>query len=327
MTLTAEIMYRVLPADRPPWEPSTPEEADKASWLSLRDGGDGPFTRGYFWQKYLTRVLRENRGFVSDSLVRLGFPEPGLEMAVGYIEVDIAFAGEEIVRQASKATGYFFGAVLYDHRAGSDGDIRSVVDLGQLAEPLKGVPAVRMPAADIPHAPNLANATAACWTAKTGSGKVDGILTAKHAIAGIARGRNVAMAGGGFGKLVDFCDGSVDAAVIDPPSRPNNPVSLPMDVDPMIGLGIEFNGVTSGLKSGTISKTWVFPTDDDPYDPQRVHFDITGKPGDSGALVRLVSTGAAIGIYTGVKTGASTRSGMSQAIWQATSLLNIDLFE
>jgi hypothetical protein len=100
-----------------------------------------------------------------------------------------------------------------------------------------------------------------------------------------------------------------------------------MDVDPAVGSDVNFTGAGTSQRSGRITKTWVFPTDADPYDPQRVHFDVTGVQGDSGALVRLASTGEAVGIYTGTKVGQSTQSGMSQAIWQATELLGIEIYE
>jgi hypothetical protein len=135
------------------------------------------------------------------------------------------------------------------------------------------------------------------------------------------------MAAGGFGTLEDYCDGSVDAALVQPPSGASSALTLSLDVDPAIGLDVSFIGAGTPQRSGRITKTWVFANNSDPYDPQRVHFDVMGAPGDSGALVRLDATSEAVGIYTGIKAGRSTQSGMSQAIWQATDLLAIDLYE
>lgn len=327
MSLTLEVMARVLPPGRPPWEPSTAAERRKAEFLRARDEGDGTFSRGYFWQKHLTSQLREARSWLSDSLTGLAYPHDLLRQAVGYIEIDAAFASDEAVQRAARGTGYFFGAIVYDHRGDADG-LPSSRDIGQIDEASRGIPAVRLAAADIPHAPHPAGATSTCWTAKRRNGGfIRYSLTAKHAVAGLGRGQTVAMAGGGFGRLVDFCDGSVDAALFEPPSGPRSAIPLAMDIDPAVGLDVNFIGAGTPLRAGRITKTWVFPTDPDPYDPQRVHLDVTGVPGDSGALVRLTSTGEAVGIYTGIKSGRSSQSGMSQAIWQAAELLNIDLYE
>lgn len=327
MPLTLEIMAQVLPTEPPPWEPRTETERHKADLLRARDGGDGPFSRGYFWQKHITSQLREARNWLSDSLTALAYPHGLLQQAVGYIEIDQSFATDEAVQRAARGTGYFFGAIIYDHRGGEVG-LAASRDIGELDASSGGIPAVRLAAADILHAPHPVGATSSCWAAKRGNGgAVRYLLTAKHAVAGLGRGQTVAMAGGGLGKLTDFCDGSVDAAIVEPPSSATSATPLAMDIDPAIGSDVNFIGAGTPQKAGRITKTWVFPADPDPYDPQRVHFDVAGVAGDSGALVRLASTGEAVGIYTGVKAGRSSQSGMSQAIWQATELLDIDLCE
>lgn len=328
MPLTLETMLQVLPGGQPPWDPGSEDEKRKVDRLAARDGGDGPYTRGYLWQKYLTEQLREKSSWMSDSLTGLGFPNPLLQQAVGYIEFDVSFAGDEQVERAARGTGYFFGAILYDHRGNGEGFDRTSLDIGQVADGANGIPAVRLAAADVYHAPDPAGATATCWAAdKQDSSNPCYILTAKHAVAGLGKGQRVAMASGGFAKLHDFCESSVDAAVIEPNTGPTAPVALAIDADPAVGLGVSFDGSVSSRLSGRITKTWIHPTDSDAYDPQRVLFDVTGVKGDSGALVRLDSTGEAVGIYTGIKKGRSSQEGMSQAIWQATDLLNIDLYE
>ena len=328
MPLTPEIMLRVLPEQPPPWEPRSAEEARKAQLLVELDGGLGPLSRGYFWQKYITEQLREARSWLSDSLTALAYPNPLLQQAVGYIEIDASFATEELVRRASRGTGYFFGAIVYDHRGESDGFRALSRDIGSLSPESRGITAVRMAAADIHHAPHPVGATATCWTSKRGSGGwIRDVLTAKHVVSGFAVGQNVAMAGGSFGILRDFCEASVDAALIEPPNHTHSYQPLGLDIDPSIGSDVTFTGANSTQRSGKITRTWVFPSDGDAYDPQRVHFDFSGVQGDSGALVRLTSTGDAVGIYTGIKCGKSTQAGMAQAIWQATELLDVDLFE
>lgn len=327
MPLTLEVMVRVLPPRLPPWEPKTVAEQHKVEFLRARDEGDGPFTRGYFWQKHLTEQLREARNWLSDSFTALAYPHPLLQQAVGYIEIDAAFAFDEAVQRAARGTGYFFGAIVYDHRGGADG-LASSLDIGQINDASRGIPAVRLAAADVPHAPHPAGATATCWAAKRGNGSWIGYLvTAKHAVAGLGRGQTVPIAGGGHGKLIDFCQGAVDAALVEPPSGVSSPTSLAMDIDPAVGLDVNFVGAGNSQKSGRITKTWIFPSDSNAYDAQRVHFDVIGAQGDSGALVRLASTAEAVGLYTGIKAGRSSQSGMSQAIWQAAELLDIDLYE
>jgi len=330
MTLSLEIMASVLPSDLPPWRPSTESEWRKAEALQVRDGGQGIFTRGYFWQKHLIELLRENRSWMSDSLTALAYPHELLEQAVGYIEVDAAIDSDPMIREASKGTGFFFGAVVYDHRGKVDPayDLPQSVDIGQINVASAGLPAVRLAAADIAHAPDPVGATAACWAAKRGTvSAIQEILTVKHAFSGLTQGQRVAMASGGFAILEDFCEGSVDAALVEVANTARSHSPLMMDPDPAIGMDVEFTGATSSRRTGKITKTWVFPFDSDPYDPQRVHFDVTGAAGDSGALVRLSATGEAVGIYAGIKAGFSSQSGMSQAIWQATELLNIELYE
>lgn len=327
MTLTLEVMQRVLPSGFPPWQPRTEIENEKAQYVRSRDGGDGPFSRGYFWQKHLTAQLREARSWMSDSLTALAYPHEFLQQAVGFIEVDSSLISDESVMTASKGTPYFFGAVVYDHRGGTDG-LSTSRDIGLIDDASQGMPAVRLAAADILHAPHPAGATAACWAAQRGSsGHIRHLVTAKHAVAGLGRGQTVPMAGGGHGTLIDYCDGSVDAAIVEPPSGSISSSALTMDIDPPVGLDVHFVGSGNIQKSGRITKTWIFPDDPDPYDAQRVHFDFTGVPGDSGALVRSTGTGAAVGIYTGIKSTRSRQSGMSQAIWQASELLGIDLYE
>ena len=328
MPLTLEVMLQVLPPSLPPWNPRTKSEDRKAEILRERDGGDGPYSRGYFWQKHLTEQLRTSRSWMSDSLTALAYPDKLLQQAVGYIEFDASFHDDEEIVRASRGTGYFFGAVLFDHRGGGDGIGPKSRDIGQIDDASRGIPAARLAAADIAHAPHPAGATATCWAAKKGDGGcVDYIVTAKHAVTGLGRGQRIAMAGGGFGTLNDFCDSSVDAALVEPASGSTNAVALPMDIDPAVGLSVSFIGSLSAQRSGRITKTWIHPTDSDPYDPQRVLFDVTGVAGDSGALVRLDSTAEAVGIYTGIKTAGSTQIGMSQAMWQATDLLDIELYE
>jgi len=328
MVLTTEIMDRVLPDGFSDWRPRNEQAVNKAQALRARDGGEGPFSRSYFWQKCLTHRLREERNWLSLSLTGLEYSNEWLEQAVGFIEVDASIVHDEAIQQASRGTGYFFGAILYDHRDNPEKARLTSLDFGELDGMLKGIPTIRLAAADILHGPHLAGATSSCWASlRNLKNQPDHILTVKHAIAGLRKGQRVAMAGGGSSTLIEFCEGSVDAALIKPHQALTSMQSVKLDVDPAVGSDITFTGAGSNQRTGKITKTWVFPTDSSAYDAQRVHFDVAGVQGDSGALVRLAATGEAVGLYTGIKVGRSTQSGMSQAIWQATELLKIDLYE
>ncbi|KIT16623.1 hypothetical protein [Jannaschia aquimarina] len=340
MSLTLETMLRALPPDMPPWEAGTEGERDKVASLRDRDGGAGPLSRGYAWQKWLTRYLRENgpnvasgfgvdTGVPSDRMDRKGYVAPQAEFAVGYVETDVAASRDTRVRDAAKGTGYVFGAALYDHRGGDVTD-PVVAEFIPVGSPGAGIqlPVVRLVAAEVLHAPDPSNATAACWASDARTHMMPNrVLTAKHAVNGLAPGDNVAMADGSMGQLVTFCPAGVDAAMIECGARRPAPVPLDIDPDPAVGEEVSFHGAVSGTVSGRITRTWIFPDNSSAYDAHRIHLDETGKAGDSGALLRLKSDRRAVGLYTGIKHGRSTQTGMAQAIWQVTDLLGLDLHE
>lgn len=274
-------------------------------------------------------TLRDHRGWATDVLTARGADDPFLEPAVGFIEWEPFFAQAGLAPDP-QATGYLFGAVLYDQRHGAEA-IRPAADFGQVEPALLGVPLLHLRVADIAHGPpHLANATSACWAALRSDGNARHALTAKHAVAGKRVGQTVAFQGhANFGKLTGFCDSSVDAAIVEAPVRPVGTLSpLAVEDEPAIGDDVEFTGAQSGTCSGKVTRTHIFPQDPAPYDPQRVYVDMQGVAGDSGALLRLQGSGAAVGIYTGIKnSGSGTSFGQSQYMSQATALLDIDLYE
>ncbi|WP_376697547.1 trypsin-like peptidase domain-containing protein [Wenzhouxiangella sp. EGI_FJ10305] len=328
MSLSLELMNSVLPRGVPAWEPRNHVEERSIDRLRRIDGGDGIFSRSYYWQKRLSYLLLEADSWLSDSLTALAYPDISLGLSVGFVPVDRSFASEEIVQQAARGTRYFFGAILYDHRANADPFFSRALNLGTIDEAFEGVPAVGAPAVDIPHTPGISGALGTCWAIERGADRVpEHFITAKHAVSGKDRGQTVALSGGGYGSLVAYCDGAVDAALIKSSLIPLSYRPLPINADPVIGSEVEFVDAKSQIKAGRITNVWVFPGNSDAYDAHRIHFDVAGSHGDSGALVRDAASGQAVGIYTGLKRVGTFNSGMAQGIWQATELLDVDIYD
>lgn len=332
MTLSNEIISKILPEREAPWSPDSPLENEKfASFRNTDRYGDfGDLRqRSYAWQKALTRLLRENSDWATDSFTARGSEDKNFEFAVGFVDFDASLKSSELAYEVTKDTGYFFGAVVFDKLHSSGKPFRLELNAGQIDERFTNIPVVYLNVAEIADSPpTLTNATVGSWAAERGDGIVDDIITAKHAVSGLAINQNVSFSGGASGRLVAFCPSSVDAALVESPVMPKNaPPLLTVDQEPVIGESVEFVGDVSGYKSGKITKTWVFPDDLSEYDPQRVYLDFRGRPGDSGSMVKNAKTGDAVGIYVGKKKGKTSFYGQAQYLYQAAEHLNVDLYE
>lgn len=327
MTLTNEIISRVLPVRDAPWSPERPAEFGKVEKLAASGTFADLLRRSYFWQKALTRFMRENRDWASDSLTGRSAGHESISFAVGFIELDMTMRSSAPLVEACNGTDYFFGALVLDSDAAEP--LQQQIDAGQLDPAMAKIPVAYLNVSDEFDAPPaLVNATAACWAAPVNLAVVQNVVTAKHAIAGLRRGQNVSFRNSRPGILVDFCPSSVDAALVESPLQPTYaPTPIVIDEEPVNGEDVEFTGDQSGTRSGKITKTWVFPDDLSEFDPQRVYTDFRGQPGDSGSLVRNAVTRDAVGIYIGKKRSRSTVFGQSQYLAQATHHLNINLFE
>lgn len=332
MTLSNEIISKILPDKEAPWSPNSPLENEKfASFRNSDRFGDfGELRqRSYAWQKALTKLIRDKKDWAADSLTGRASEDESLEFAVGFVEFDASLKSTDLTSEVAKGTGYFFGAVVFDKLHSTSRSFRLELNSGQIDERFTHIPVVYLNVSEIADTtPSLSNATVGSWAAERSDGIVDDVITAKHAVSGCAISQNVSFSGGAAGRLVAFCPSSVDAALIESPVIPKNtPPLLTVDQEPVIGESVEFVGDVSGYKSGKITKTWVFPDDLSEYDPQRVYLDFRGRPGDSGSMVKNSKTGDAVGIYVGKKKGKTSYYGQAQYLYQATEHLNVDLYE
>lgn len=169
------------------------------------------------------------------------------------------------------------------------------------------------------------NATTTCYGSR--SGRI-GIVTAGHAVKGLAPQRQVALDTGEFGRLIRSGYRPIDAAFIEIPHPPSGLESLPVRVFPVPGDELLVRTRRSAVRRAIadVGLTRVEPNFRD-Y-PLNFLIDAPFARGDSGALVRLVS-GEALGIYVGsqrrlLPTGAGTAvAGVAQNFAQAMYALKL----
>jgi hypothetical protein len=317
MPLSAPAMDRLLPPGRPP-EGGTPD-ALYPDLSEVEGGADGPEGRALLWFCYLSYIYRSELDAVRKHFSLSDTKDYLVQPSVGFFPLDNNL-GKIPASPATRELSYFFGAVLYDMRAES-------AELGPFRLPsTPSFEVYRFPIVFVPDQPlDPANAASTCW-AESQSG-IQGVLTCKHAVAGISRNGAVRMVDGSTGALVDFTDGSVDAAFIKTGS------GLPIDAESMAIMDrpkeknevlVYFRSV--GVINAQILNAWYFPDNSDAYNPMRLFIDTWAQSGDSGSLVSMQRSKKGAGIYTGRMQGNNTTQGVCQYLKQAVDLLKVSAF-
>lgn len=171
--------------------------------------------------------------------------------------------------------------------------------------------------------------TGVCWARSRVSGEAigPGILTSKHVVGNVL-GTPISLSCGCPGQVGDVGPDGIDAAIVVSPCSQATPRRLyPRQLVPP-WLDVEFSGATSGTyytKVTSVTDTKGILTS--AHLPSRIFLAAPGRPGDSGALVRETNSGDPIGIYMGEYSDpAGQRGGIAQHVYQATELMDMELF-
>jgi hypothetical protein len=183
---------------------------------------------------------------------------------------------------------------------------------------------------EIVHGPAVLPTTGStgCWAySRVSTGRRGpGLLTAKHVVDQALDGR-VAMSDGHFATVVDMAPDGVDAALV----SSGEPVGVTrLEVQQLVApwTDVEFVGARSVIprtKVKDITDTrGIYSTS---LLPVRVFLGAYGARGDSGALIREVSTGRAIGVYMGeLRDCVGTVEGFAQHMYQVQLLMDLELY-
>jgi hypothetical protein len=265
---------------------------------------------------------------------RLGERQPGFEGATyGFVPVGDVTDFPSTLKHFG---GYVFGAA-FEIESREDSARQAVIAVSVGNRSVACVYNWRRP---VLHIANVSNpiGTGACW-ARSRKSKIrpsaDGVLTAGHVVGALSRGSSVYMDDNTYWHLGDYGSCKIDVAlIVRAGCIPAGVSSLAVQSQPVGGTTVTFTGVGTGKTvTAKITHTVVHPTYYSDRHPMRVFFDDYGGPGDSGALVREVPTGPAVGIYISrepvpVSPGSSTtqQEGVAQFLTQAEHVLEVDLF-
>jgi hypothetical protein len=196
----------------------------------------------------------------------------------------------------------------------------------------------------IPPHPNIpTNAgSSACWARVRASGEErswkQGIVTAAHVASAYPLGTRVALlpskshAHPSSGRLVAVAECPIDAAILDASSDklPNlPPLNIPNPAHNPIAQNTPAHLDGRHTQRGGL----VLRVNQDPgyfgtMVAERIVFDFTGIPGDSGGLLYGATPQDGLGIYMGdipTKPGGA-RLGVAQGLWQACDYFRMDVF-
>jgi hypothetical protein len=179
------------------------------------------------------------------------------------------------------------------------------------------------------HSPIVRPATGSsgCWAySRVGRTKRGpGLLTAKHVL-GDATGGRIPLTDGTFADILDLAPDGIDAALVSTPEAVGQ-CQLPVQRLVAPWAEVEFVGAITGphrtkIKSITDTRGIL----GSPFLPCRLFLGEHGAGGDSGALVRDATTGAAVGIYMGeLLDPVGTSEGIAQHMYQAQLIMDLNL--
>lgn len=178
------------------------------------------------------------------------------------------------------------------------------------------------------------NGTAACWAKSLRQPKSPqiGFLTAAHLLIRPAKGKKV-RTHFGTAVVIDVAPGAptgIDAMLLRPRGAKtilaaHKRLSALEWVNPFVP--VEFTGAQSGLIKTKITQVDQLFASLDPRFPARVILDDPGRPGDSGALIRLDS-GIGIALYTGRFRDKNRREwGIGIHLAQIAHCMSLELYE
>jgi hypothetical protein len=314
MPLSPQAISRLLPPGLPDFE--LPERALRA-FREIEGGAENPYGRSFLWSLYVMMLYRNNLSSVLEHFQWAKFPDQ-VQPSVGFFPIDwhIYTHAAKYLSDANRELGVFFGAVLYDRRF----EPPPIQPYPLPTSP--SISVVQFPVVFVLHSPiDPANAASTCWAKDVSN--IEGVLTCKHAVAGLATNSNVAMANGSTGRLISFGAGAVDAAFIETQGGvPSSVKQLAIEDHPVNGSTVSANFRSRHVRNAQILNSWYFADNLDPYNAMRVFIDHWGQPADSGSLVSTTST-KGVGIYTGTFAGNGTQQGICQYLLQAVDQLSL----
>ena len=179
------------------------------------------------------------------------------------------------------------------------------------------------------HSPTIrpVAGSSGCWAySRTGQTKRGpGMLTAKHVL-GEAAGGQIPLTDGTFADILDIAPDGIDAALVSTPETVGlHQLAVQQLVAPWAE--VEFVGAVTGVHRTKIkSITDTRGIYGSSFLPCRLFLGTHGAGGDSGALIRDVATGAAVGIYMGeLLNPVGTPEEVAQHMHQAQLIMNLDL--
>ncbi|OPY72631.1 MAG: hypothetical protein A4E64_02890 [Syntrophorhabdus sp. PtaU1.Bin058] len=176
----------------------------------------------------------------------------------------------------------------------------------------KSFPVVVRPFIEIPHWPSihLSLGRCGCWaeTRMSSNSVGPGGLTAKHCVSGLTMGSKVPLTDGTWGTLLDIAPEGIDAAIVATGETPGSTILKTEEfVTPYTD--VEFEGASGPVKTKITAVTDTFGILSSPVLPSRVALARSGAHGDSGAIVKSIPLGRAVGIYMGAYTDTAGRYG------------------
>jgi hypothetical protein len=281
----------------------------------------GPL-RAYIWATAINGA-----GF--ESVVPL--PPRFSQVSAGYVWVNENLLGASPWSERSRG-GFVFGASAII-RAQTQRQEISSLRIGARTLPLVITYGDFVP--DGP--PNPTNACASCWVENRGTYRPwkYGILTCRHAVAGLPLGTSISLNPSvahslpSAATLADIDDCTIDAAVLeinasDWPSGLNG-LSLINPSSP--GQTVQFQDRSGVVQSGTVLRVFHYGTYAGNLFGQRVIADFHGVGGDSGSLLADATTGLGVGLYMGkIPDGNRGYDGIFQDLQQVQSYFDLDLY-
>ena len=196
----------------------------------------------------------------------------------------------------------------------------------------KSFPVVVRPFVAIPHSPSIhpSLGRCGCWAMtriSSASPVGPGGLTAKHCVLGLTKGSKVALSNGTWGTLLDIAPEGIDAAIVDTGETAGKTILQTENfVTPYTD--VEFEGTLGPVTTKITAVTDTFGILGSPSLPSRVALAKSGSPGDSGAIVRSISSGYAVGVYMGAYTDAAGRpGGLAQTAHQVALTMDGRFFQ